>query len=249
MTENRDNRSGVLPLSGMLQAEVARPQTSAAAAIYFGLFAARIAASRPAQPFRLGLLGGTFDPVHHGHLLLAQAAYEQYALDGVLFLLASRPVHKLDLKVSDPSLRVRMLKLALAGDERFDISFTETAREGVTYTIDTLRQIQGIAADHARLFFIVGSDSLRDMPTWKNAKAIGQMVQVLYGRRPGSDAEISNNPLLEQYFDVAPVEMPQILISSSGLRQRAADGLTLRYLVPAVVADFVAAHVPYSKDA
>ena len=216
----------------------------------FGSFAQRIADSQPDQPFCLGLFGGTFDPVHHGHLLLAQSAYEQYQLDGVLFIPTGLPAWKLSQHTSSPTLRLQLLQMALAGDQRFAISQAETSRPGVSYTIDTLQEMQAAAAGRARFFFIVGADSLVDMPGWKQAEEIADLVQVLYSRRPGtgSGARTRSSLSPKARFDISPIDMPMLKISSSALRQRAAAGLTLRYQVPLDVADFIQKNRIYCQN-
>jgi nicotinate-nucleotide adenylyltransferase len=184
------------------------------------------------QPFRLGLFGGTFDPVHIGHLHIAECAREQFALDGVLFIPTGQPVRKLAVGFSASEDRYAMLRAAVAGNACFDVSRIEIDRTGTTYTIDTLRAIHERYGDRAELFFIVGSDAAADIGTWKDAEEIATLTTVLSAKRVISqDAEPT---LLHNgnCFDIRPIASRLLDISSQGLRERVGQGCSIRYLLP-----------------
>jgi nicotinate-nucleotide adenylyltransferase len=187
-----------------------------------------------APSFRLGLFGGTFDPIHIGHLHIAECAREQFALDGILFIPTGQPVRKLQTGFSAAEDRHAMLKAAIAGNAHFDVSRIELERPGATYTIDTLRAIKERYGEKAELFFIVGSDSATDLVTWKEAEAIAELVTILSARR---------DPLLSPVggcfpaqttacFDVRSIDSCLIGISSRELREWVRQGRSIHYLVP-----------------
>jgi nicotinate-nucleotide adenylyltransferase len=138
---------------------------------------------------RLGLFGGTFDPVHYGHLVLAEQCREQCALDEVWFLPAGSPPHKADAAITDGKHRAEMLELATAGMPRFRVNRMELSRAGKTYTVDTLTQLHTEDAGR-ELFFLIGADSLGDLPTWRQPQRISELatiVAVNRGERPLPD--------------------------------------------------------------
>jgi nicotinate-nucleotide adenylyltransferase len=184
------------------------------------------------KPFRLGLFGGTFDPVHVGHLHIAECAREQFSLDGVLFIPTGQPVRKLGAGFSAADDRHAMLKAAVAGNACFDVSRIEIERAGVTYTIDTLRAIKERYGEKAVLFFIAGFDAVFDMSTWKNADEIGGLVTVLSAKRAIShDIEPS---LLHNggCFDIHLIDSCFIDVSSHELREWVRKDRSIQYLVP-----------------
>jgi nicotinate-nucleotide adenylyltransferase len=190
------------------------------------------AGTADAQPFRLGLFGGTFDPVHLGHLHIAECAREQFALDGVLFIPTGQPVRKLGAGFSAADDRHAMLKAAVAGNACFDVSRIEIERAGATYTIDTLRAIKERYGEKAALFFIVGFDAAFDMSTWKDAAEIAGLVTVLSAKRAlPQDTEPS---LLDNgsRFDIRLIDSCIIGVSSRELREWVKTGRSIHYLVP-----------------
>lgn len=170
---------------------------------------------------RLGVFGGTFDPVHVGHLAIAHAALESLPLDRVLFVIAKRSPLKDRGPVASEADRLRMLELAVAGEPHFAVSRAELDRDGPSYTVDTLERLSG--ADE--LFLILGSDAVADFPKWKDPARIGQLATVAVAERPGAPAYLGEAPIVT--FDA-----PRLDISSRELRARASRGRSLRYLVP-----------------
>jgi nicotinate-nucleotide adenylyltransferase len=187
----------------------------------------RRAGSRP----RIGLLGGTFDPPHLGHLLLAEAAREALALDRVVFVPARIPPHKRGRRVTPPATRLALLRAALRGSG-FSVSTVELDRPGPSYTVDTLERIaaRGVPAE---LFLLVGADSLADLPTWRAPERILALARLVVAARPGAAAP----PRLARGLArrIVALGNPAVAIASSDLRARVAAGRSIRYLVPPAV--------------
>ena len=186
------------------------------------------------------MLGGTFDPVHLGHLIGAQAAWEGLGLDRVLFVPAARPPHKLKAAITPAVHRVEMLRLALAGDNRFALHLDEIDRQGRSYTVDTLRRFREKELKPGdELFFILGADNLLEFDTWKNWRRIGAQARLAVLGREGFTAD---RRVLEDKLDgieVLRVNMPSIGISATGVRAACAAGKPIRYLVPEPVALYI----------
>jgi nicotinate-nucleotide adenylyltransferase len=171
---------------------------------------------------RVGVFGGTFDPVHVGHLAIAVAALESVPLDRVLFV----PARRSPLKDRDPLAsvadRVAMLEAAIAGEPRFALSRVELEREGVSYTVDTL---EALRSEGGELFLILGSDALADLARWRAPDRIHELSTILVAARPGA-------PEPDPMHRARTFDAPRLDISSRELRARAARGRSLRYLVP-----------------
>jgi nicotinate-nucleotide adenylyltransferase len=193
---------------------------------------------------RIGVFGGTFDPIHIGHLILAERAREGLALDRVLFLPASAPPHKRNRPVSDAKLRREMVDVAIGGNEAFESSDLEIRRGGVSYTVDTLREIRRLQpADE--LFLLLGGDAVDDVPNWKDPDEIVRLAVLAVARR-----SCAERPLALPYPDarVAAVDMPTVDVSSSEIRRLVQAGRSIRYLVPAGVQAFIDAHNLYRGE-
>jgi nicotinate-nucleotide adenylyltransferase len=203
---------------------------------------------------RLGIFGGTFDPVHYGHLLLAESCREQCRLDRVWFVPAAVPPHKQARTLAPAKARVEMLELATSGNEHFAISSLELERGGVSYTVETLRSIK-VQQPNDELFFLMGADSLAEMVTWREPAAICTLAILVVVYRAGSPPPGFN--VLQEI--VAPdrlaefrrhqVEMPIIDLSSTDLRERAAAGRSLRYRTPRGVEKYIEAQGLYRSPA
>jgi nicotinate-nucleotide adenylyltransferase len=193
---------------------------------------------------RIGIFGGTFDPVHLGHLILAEQCREQARLDEVLFVPAARPPHKQERELTPFSQRVEMLSLAIAGQPAFRVDELEKDRPGPSYTVDTLAQIKASRAD-ADLYLTLGADTLHDLPHWYEPARVAELAELLVAPRSDwlmlSESELRKSLRLT---DGAPLRMqwihlPTIGIASRDLRRRAAEGRSLRYLVPRAVEAYV----------
>jgi nicotinate-nucleotide adenylyltransferase len=200
---------------------------------------------------RLGLFGGSFDPVHCAHLLLAECCREQQRLDRVLFLPAAVPPHKQGHELTSAAARLEMLELALAGNETLAVSRFEIEQGGVSYTVDTLRHFRQ-QDPQAELFFLLGADMLNDLPHWREAAEVCRLATPLVVRRAGVEepdfrclgaiAAPGRIEVIRQH----QVEMPQFEISSSQLRQRVAERKSIRYRTPRAVERYIETHGLYS---
>jgi nicotinate-nucleotide adenylyltransferase len=187
---------------------------------------------------RIALFGGSFDPVHHGHLLLAQDALEQLQLDRLIFIPAGINPHKLQAAPkTDGMNRLRMLQAAIAGEERLSVDALELQREGPSYTVDTAEAIQE-QWPQARLFLLLGEDNLPKLHTWHKIERLNQLVEfVCFGRSTEETAQSSASAAIRLNRRVD--------ISSTEIRHRIAAGLSIRYLVPESVRAFIYAHAIY----
>ncbi|MCS7304648.1 MAG: nicotinate-nucleotide adenylyltransferase [Thermoguttaceae bacterium] len=203
---------------------------------------------------RLGIFGGSFDPVHYGHLLLAENAREQCRLDRVIFVPAGLPPHKQNQPRASAEDRIAMLQLAIAGHEAFEISRCEVDRQGISYTIDTVRYFRSQEPD-AELFLILGGDMLRDLPTWREAKELLRLAQPVVAYRPGWDQAIWEHlntiasPAQIAHIRTCLIRMPLVDFSSSEIRRRVAAGQTIRYQTPPAVEQYILTHGLYQPSA
>jgi nicotinate-nucleotide adenylyltransferase len=172
-----------------------------------------------------GIFGGTFDPPHVGHLIVAQDAALALGLDRILFIPAAQPPHKLDVVVSPAGLRARMLQLAVEGDDRFATDTLELERSGPSYTVDTIRELQARHPDTSWTL-LIGVDQYREFGSWRGPDEIRRMARIGILNRGGESAAVSGGS--------SDVEVPvtRIDISSTLVRERVAEGLPVRYLVP-----------------
>ena len=182
----------------------------------------------------VGLLGGTFDPPHLGHLVLADQCAGALALDEVAFVLACRPPHKTDRRLTDFETRRRLLEAALGGDSRFTILTLESEREGLSYTVETLRALHA-ARPADRFWLLLGEDSLEDLVHWREPLAIAALARLAVYQRFG--ASHREPDFLRGRVDT--VDGPRIEVSSSWVRAQVRAGRTVGYLVPAPVRDLI----------
>lgn len=200
---------------------------------------------RPEAPGAVGMLGGTFDPIHCGHLLLGEQAREQLGLATVLFIPSAQPPHKMDRPVTAAAHRLAMAQLATASNPHFGVSRRELDRPGPSYTITTIRELR--AEGHETVFLIVGADALVEIMTWFSPEEIFSEAHVVAAPRPGFDLERARAALGEtRAARVRLLDVPLLDISASDIRRRVAEGRSIRYMVPDAVADYIAAHEPYA---
>jgi nicotinate-nucleotide adenylyltransferase len=192
---------------------------------------------------RIGVFGGTFDPPHLGHLVIAEHAAAQLALEQVLFVPTGVPPHKRDRAVAAARHRLAMTRRAVRGNPRFEVSTAETRRRGASYTVETLRAIAQ-SCPGTRLFLVLGEDSLRDFPTWHEPEAILRLATLAVAPRPLGAASRSR-PSLGGRRRIVRIEAPRLEISSSAIRERVRRGRVIRYLVPDPVAAYIARHHLY----
>lgn len=191
----------------------------------------------------IGLLGGTFDPIHLGHLALAESAREEFGLAGVVFIPAARPPHKPGVVMAPARERLRMVEIATDGNPYFSVSTVEIERTGPSYTVDTLIGLrrQQPAVDWC---LIVGSDALVEIPTWHDYGRLLSLVRILAAARPGTP--LAFPPEIDA--GAARIELfypPSLDISATLIRQRIRDGLSVRYLVPDEVIAYLTARRLY----
>ncbi len=189
----------------------------------------------------IGILGGTFDPPHNGHLHIASAARQALDLAQVVFIPAKQPPHKMQDPVSPLRQRLDMLERALWGHPEFVISLIETKRQGPSYSVDTLRELRAELGDSTRIYFIMGMDSLENLPTWHNPQEIVQLCHLVVLERP--DYEV-NLDALEQKVpgvkaSVIMIPAPEIGVSSTDIRERVRRGESIAGLVPVAVAEYI----------
>jgi nicotinate-nucleotide adenylyltransferase len=199
---------------------------------------------------RIGVFGGSFDPVHIGHLIIAQDAVEQLELDRLIFVPAAISPHKQHCTPVDGRHRLRMLELATENNLRFEVSDIELQRGGLSYTFDTIQHLQ---SDHpaADLFFIVGLDSLADLHHWRNADELLECCTVVPFGRGGEDPdEIAAKSGLSNVWKTRLlnrlIRIHEIEVSASEIRMRIAEGLSIQTLVPSVVEMYIAEHNLYT---
>lgn len=199
---------------------------------------------------RLGIFGGSFDPVHYGHLLLAETCREQCALDQVWLLPAAASPLKQDRHVAAARHRVDMLRLAVGGHPAMQISTLEIDRGGVSYTVDTLTAIHAQQPE-AELFLLMGADAVADLPQWRAAARICELAILVVVRRAGT-AEPSfdrlqtvTSPQRLELFRAHQVTMPIVELSSTDIRSRVVRGQSIRYRTPRAVEKYIESHGLY----
>ena len=190
------------------------------------------------QEFKLGIMGGTFDPIHYGHLVTAEQARESLDLDAVLFMPAGTPAFKLDKPAED---RYAMTVLATAANPAFLASRFEIDRPGVTYTADTLHALRDFYPPQVKLYFITGADAIIDIVTWHDAERIAELATFIAATRPGFDIDTARGRIKESGlpFDVRYIQIPALAISSTNIRKRVARGMSVRYLTSESVLGYI----------
>jgi nicotinate-nucleotide adenylyltransferase len=176
-------------------------------------------------------MGGTFDPVHHGHLVTAEEAYWQFGLDEVVFVPTGRPWMKAQRHIAGPEYRYQMVVMATSNNPHFSVSRAEIERDGPTHTVDTLRALRAEGEDD--LYFVTGADAVADVSEWKDFPEFLSMANFIAATRPGYEL----SPDLPAQMQVMAV--PALAISSTDIRERVASGRPIRYLVPDDVMTFI----------
>ena len=199
---------------------------------------------------RIGIFGGTFDPIHHGHLIIAQSALETFNLNKVIFIPAGVPPHKSTDVVTSSEHRFKMVQLAIQLHPHFQISDRELVQEGPSYTYHTLTYFQQLYPK-ADLYLIVGADSMMEINTWYRYKEWIAIPNILVMNRPGSSAD-QLQQRINHYQNaygarIQLIHSPWLEIASSQLRKRAAEGKSLHYFVPETVAEYIVSHQLYKS--
>jgi nicotinate-nucleotide adenylyltransferase len=196
----------------------------------------------------LGIIGGTFDPPHYGHLILAENGRAQLGLDQVLFVPVAQPPHKPEQPITETRHRVAMVEAAIADNAAFQLSRVDVDRPGPNFTVDMLRILQETYA-RASLFFLMGGDSLTEFLSWRNPAGIVEQAHLAVMQRPGWEADLAT--LGEELPGIgerlAWLDTPHLKISGTDLRRRVREGLPIRYLVPSSVREYVHKHGLYRE--
>jgi nicotinate-nucleotide adenylyltransferase len=197
---------------------------------------------------RIGVIGGTFDPIHYGHLAAAEEARVRVSLEKVLFVVASLPPHKLDEEVTPVEHRLAMTRLGVDSNQFFEISMVDVDRPGPSYTVDTISILRREEED-ADFFFIMGLDSLVELPTWHQPELLVRLCHLVAVTRPGFEVDL---PSLEKAVPgisarLEVIGMPGLDISSTDLQRRVRMGLPIKYQVPEAVERYIREHKLYGQ--
>ncbi|MDO4203783.1 MAG: nicotinate-nucleotide adenylyltransferase [Selenomonadaceae bacterium] len=191
---------------------------------------------------RIGIMGGTFDPIHVGHLMTAEAVRDEFGLDKVIFVPAAVPPHKMDQQVTEARHRYLMTVLATTSNPHFDVSSIEMDRPGPSYTIDTIYELRRQYGENTDLFFITGADAIAEIPTWDRIEELLGLCQFIAATRPGFLPNVDN---IKEYFGelgsarIHRLETPELEISSTNIRDRLKRGFSIKYIVPPAVEDYI----------
>ena len=199
------------------------------------------------RAWRLGVMGGTFDPIHHGHLVAASEVAARFDLDEVVFVPTGQPWQKADQLVSPAEDRYLMTVIATASNPRFSVSRVDIDRPGDTYTVDTLRDVSAERGGDTDLFFITGADALSQILTWRGVDALFDLAHFVGVSRPGvtlQPQDISHLPADK----VTLLEIPAMAISSTDCRRRTAEGLPIWYLVPDGIVQYISKRGLYHSE-
>ena len=202
---------------------------------------------------RIGLMGGTFDPIHIAHLIVAEEVCTALGLTEMVFVPAGHPPHKLARTSTDPHHRLTMVELAIASNPHFSISRVEIDRPGPSYLVDTLRLLHAQWGPQVELNFVIGWDSLEDFPTWYDpAGILAQLTHLVAVRRPGYVEDVLYNQQLEERLPgiaerLYVVSVPQLDISSTDLRRRMAEHRSIKYQTPEIVERYIIEHGLYQS--
>jgi nicotinate-nucleotide adenylyltransferase len=200
---------------------------------------------------RIGVIGGTFDPIHYGHLAAAEEARVRVKLEKVLFVVALLPPHKLDEEVTPVEHRLAMVRLGIASNPHFEISCVDVDRPGPSYTVDTISILQEQWGPDTELFFVMGLDSLVEVPTWHQPERLIRLCHLVAVSRPRFEVDMrqleASVPGISSRVEI--IDMPEVDISSSDLQRRVKEGLPIKYQVPEEVERYIIEHHLYEQSA
>ncbi len=198
---------------------------------------------------KIGIIGGTFDPIHYGHLLLGERFRQELNLDKVIFIPTGRSYHKMDTSVKPAHLRYEMVELAVKDNPYFMVSDIEIKREGNSYTCDTVRELKKIYKDD-EIYFMIGTDVIFTIETWKEIDWLFKNTQFLLALRSGHHEEVINKQLFHLINDrganIIMRDFELVNISSSAIRENVKNGKSIKYLVPIAVEEFIKTNKLYS---
>ncbi len=201
---------------------------------------------------QIGIMGGTFDPIHYGHLVAAEAVRDKFNLQKVIFVPAGNPPHKKEKNLSNKMHRYLMTLLATASNTFFEVSTNETDKQGYTYTVDTIKQFHQQFNGKAKFYFITGADALNEILTWKDVDCLFKICEFVAATRPGFKHEqlLDNIQYLTKKYDgkIHFVEIPSLAISSTDIRLKVANDISVKYLLPEVVETYIYKNGLYSNQ-
>jgi nicotinate-nucleotide adenylyltransferase len=194
----------------------------------------------------IGIMGGTFDPVHYGHLIIAEESRREFGLDKVFFVTAGDPPHKKDYAVSDAGHRRAMTVLAISSNPFFECSDVEMQRSGPSYSVDTIEQFRNMMVNGTEFYFITGADAILEILTWHEPHRLRSMCKFIAATRPGYRLKELRQRLPAEFMDqITFLETPGVHISSTDLRQRVRVGRSIKYMVPESVESYIYSHNLY----
>ena len=195
------------------------------------------------KPLKIGVMGGTFNPVHYGHLVTAEEASVQFGLDKVIFMPTGWPPHKQNREIISPEDRYLMTVIATASNPHFTVSRLEVDRPGPSYSIDTIKALREIYGQSSEIFFITGADAVWEILTWKEPEKLAELCSFIAATRPGYDLEkfkkIQPDQKKVKIPNVYFMEVPALAISSTDIRRRVSEGRPIKYLVPEGVDNYI----------
>lgn len=192
---------------------------------------------------RIGIMGGTFDPIHYGHLVAAEVARAEFGLNKVIFIPAGRPPHKQQKSITDPEHRYLMTVLATSSNPNFEVSRIEVDKDGLTYTFDTVKDLKRIYGEDSTIYFITGADAVLELLTWYKIGELLTLCKFIAVTRPGFDKRDLEQKIVEisSKYDgeIVCIEVPLLEISSTNIRERLRNGKTIKYLLPEAVEEYI----------
>lgn len=198
---------------------------------------------------RIGIIGGTFDPIHWAHLIIAEESRVRFGLSKVVFVPAGEPPHKLGHPTSDAEHRYAMVLLGTCSNPSFQVSRLEIERAGLSYSADTIREFQEVHGPDAEIYFIAGADEVLDIESWHDAEMLPEIARFVAVPRPGFDLTELERRLPPRFLaSIEPLQMREIDISATEVRARVAAGKSIKYLVPESVESYIHKHRLYSSE-
>ncbi len=199
---------------------------------------------------KTGILGGTFDPVHNGHLKVAETVKKKLGLQNVIFVPAGQPWMKADRTITPVEQRVEMVRLAIAGHTDFELSLSEVNRPGSTYTVHTIREFRSKFGEGAEIYFIIGRDGLWHLSQWRSVRQLVKLCRIAVVPRPGfslPDMDAMEREIPGLSASVLLLDKPEIDVSATDIRRRVARGIPWKTLVPPAVAEYIKANSLYVR--
>ncbi len=192
---------------------------------------------------KIGIMGGTFDPIHYGHLVLAEQIRTQFELDRVVFIPAGRPPHKQDMDITSSHHRYSMTLLATITHPYFEVSKIEIENKNVSYTINTIRKLKSMYNSNTELYFITGADALNELETWKEPEELLKLCRFVAATRPGIDVKKLKEKIeyLNKKYNsqIIITDVPALAISSTDIRKRIKSGKSIKYIIPETVEHYI----------